>query len=60
MIEVLIRPKFEADVEPDAVERIVRTALRAEAVSLDASLSVVITDDDKIRALNGQFHRDIA
>ena len=55
MIEVLIRPGFEADVEAGTVERIVHTVLGAEAVSLNASLSVVITGDDEIRALNSQF-----
>jgi probable rRNA maturation factor len=57
MIQVLIRPRFEADVDADEVERAVQAALKAESVSKDASLSVVITDDVEIRTLNRQFRQ---
>lgn len=55
MIQVLIRPQFEAVIVAEWVETIVRAALAQENVSPEADLSVVITDDDEIRLLNAQF-----
>lgn len=58
MIQVLIRPRFEELVDLASVERAAHAALHMESVPSDASLSVVITDDDEIQSLNRQF-RDI-
>ena len=55
MIQVLIRPRFEALVDPEQVERVARVALQMESAPLHVSLSVVITDDDEIQSLNRQF-----
>jgi probable rRNA maturation factor len=55
MVDVLIRPKFQAKVDVPRIRHTVEDVLRREAASLDASLSVVITDDAEIKALNHQF-----
>lgn len=55
MIQVLIRPPFEAAVSAGWVEYVVGAVLNYEQVAQEADLSVVITDDDEIRALNAQF-----
>jgi probable rRNA maturation factor len=55
MIQVLIRPPFEDELSAQDVERIGQAVLDAEAVSPGVSLSIVVTDDDEIRALNQQF-----
>jgi probable rRNA maturation factor len=55
VIQVLIRPKFEALVDSTHVEQVAHTALHMESVPSDASLTVVITDDDEIQSLNRQF-----
>ena len=52
MIQVLIRPRFEALVAPEEIERVAHTVLQMESAPLHASLSVVITDDDEIQSLN--------
>ena len=57
MIEVLIRPGYEAQVDPQEIERVVQTVLHLEAAA-NVSLSVVITGDDEMRSLNRQF-RDV-
>ena len=55
MVDVLIRPKFEQDVKAEDVHHIALAVLQAEAASLEATLSIVITDDAEIRSLNRQF-----
>ncbi len=55
MIQVLIRPPFETVVSIEWVEQTVHAVLAAEHVSIEADLSVVITGDDEIQALNAQF-----
>ncbi|MBN1934628.1 MAG: rRNA maturation RNase YbeY [Anaerolineae bacterium] len=55
MIQVLIRPQFEATIAAEWVETIARVVLARENISLEADLSVVITDDDEIHTLNAQF-----
>jgi probable rRNA maturation factor len=55
VIEVLIRHEFEACVDRAEIECVVQHVLRIEAAPSDASLSVVITDDDEVRSLNRQF-----
>ena len=58
MLQILVRPPFEAQVTPDQVERAVRAALQMESAPQDAALSVVIAGDDEIQALNRQY-RDV-
>jgi probable rRNA maturation factor len=58
MVDVLIRPKFEPNVDADEVNRIALAVLQAESASPDAALSIVITDDAEIQSLNRQF-RDV-
>jgi probable rRNA maturation factor len=55
MIQVLIRPSFEDEIDPARVERVACAVLEIESVSSDAMLSVVITDDGEIQSLNRQF-----
>jgi probable rRNA maturation factor len=54
-IQVLIRPGFERAVSAECVRQIVHGVLEIEAAPTDVSLSVVVTDDDEIRALNQQY-----
>ena len=60
MIQVLIRPGFESNVDPEQIRRIACTTLLAESSypeteEQEAVLSVVITDDAEIQTLNRQF-----
>jgi probable rRNA maturation factor len=55
VIQVLIRPRFEALVDPEQVEQVAHVALQMESAPPQVSLSVVITDDDEIQSLNRQF-----
>ena len=55
MVDLLIRPEFEDKVDVASARRAAEAALRVEAAPLEASLSVVITGDAEIQALNRQF-----
>lgn len=55
MIQVLIRPQIEGQVQAEFVERVVRVVLEREAVSAEADVSIVLTDDAEIQSLNAQF-----
>ena len=55
MIQVLIHPKFQAQVKAEFVERVARVVLEQEFPSVEADVSVVITDDAKVQSLNLQF-----
>jgi probable rRNA maturation factor len=55
MIQVLIRPSFESQVDAESVRQAARETLEMEGVIEEASLSVVITDDAEIQSLNRQF-----
>lgn len=55
MIALRIPPKFKPDLETKAIKRVVQAVLDQESASAAASLTIVITGDDKIRALNRQF-----
>lgn len=55
MIQVLIRPQIEGQVESGFVEQVVRAVLENEAVSAEADVSIVLTDDAEIQLLNAQF-----
>lgn len=55
MIQVLIRPQVEPGVAVRSIRQVASTVLEAEAVAPEASLSVVIADDDEIQSLNRQF-----
>jgi probable rRNA maturation factor len=55
MVDVLIRPRFQDRVDAACVRDTAQAVLRMEAANLEASLSVVITDDAEIQALNRQF-----
>ena len=55
MSPVLIDPAFEKEVDAIWVERVIAKTLAMEGASDDALLSVVITDDERIHALNRQF-----
>jgi probable rRNA maturation factor len=55
MVDVLIRPRFERKVDAEGIRRAAQAALRHQGAPSGASLSVVVVDDDEIRALNRQF-----
>ena len=55
MIEILIRPDVIFDGDPSEIEAVVRAVFAAESVPEEADLSVVVTTDQEIRALNRQF-----
>ena len=55
MVDVLIRPKFERDVDAEDVRRVACAALEAESASAEAELCIVITDDAEIEDLNRRF-----
>jgi len=55
MIQVLIRPQTEPSMAARGIRQIASAVLEAEEVAPEASLSIVITDDDEIRSLNRQF-----
>jgi len=57
-IDVLVRPRFERVVDVDRVRWVVRCALDAENVAAESALTVVITDDAEVQALNRQY-RDV-
>ena len=55
MVDVLIRPRFDREVDAESVRRVALAALHHQAAAPQASLCVVITDDAEIQALNLQF-----
>lgn len=55
MVDVLIRSRFRDNVNAALVRHAAQAVLRMEGANLEASLSVVITDDAEIQVLNRQF-----
>lgn len=55
MIEVLIRPSLGFDGDPAEIEAVARAVLIAESVPEGVDLSVVVTTDKEIHALNQQY-----
>jgi probable rRNA maturation factor len=55
MVDVLIRPQFESDVDAETVRDAAQAALCHCAATDSASLSVVVTGDAEIQALNRQY-----
>ena len=55
MVDVLIRPRFEPEIAEEAVRAAAQAALCHQAAPSEASLSVVIVNDDEIQALNRQY-----
>jgi probable rRNA maturation factor len=55
MVDVLIRPEFERGLDVKEVRRVTLAVLQAESAPPEAALSIVITDDAEIQALNRQF-----
>jgi probable rRNA maturation factor len=55
MIQVLIRPQFQAEVQAEFVEQVARIVLEQEFPLAEADLSVVIADDAEVQSLNLQF-----
>ena len=52
MVDVLIRPRFEAEVTAASIRRAALAALRHQAAPPQSSLCIVVTDDAEIQALN--------
>jgi probable rRNA maturation factor len=55
VVRVLVQTAVEARIDREQVERTARLVLELEHVVPEASLTVVITDDDEIQSLNRQF-----
>jgi probable rRNA maturation factor len=55
MIRVVVRSGLGRQVDAGFVKRTARAVLEKEALGVDASLSVVVTGDAEIQALNRQF-----
>ena len=55
MIQILIRPQFEAMVDANHIKRVARVVLERESVPPSASLSLIITDDAESQSLNSRF-----
>jgi probable rRNA maturation factor len=55
MVDVLIRPHFDQEVDAEGIRRAAQAALRQQGAPIGASLCVVITDDAEMQALNRQY-----
>lgn len=55
MVDVLIRPGLQDEVDAKEIEQAAQTALDYQSTDLQASLCVVVTDDAEIQALNRQY-----
>jgi probable rRNA maturation factor len=55
VVRVLVQTTTQAAVDTEELERTARLVLELEHVATEASLTVVITDDKEIQALNRQF-----
>jgi probable rRNA maturation factor len=55
MVDVLIRPDLEGEIDSEDIARSATAALRRQAAAPQASLSVVVTDDAEIQTLNRQY-----
>ena len=54
-ITVAVEPPFVASVDAGALSRAARAALMAEGVAGTVALSILVTDDDAVRALNWRY-----
>ena len=57
-IQILLRSIVSNEVDEEELRRTAQCTLELQQVPKDASLTIVITDDDEIQALNRQF-RDV-
>lgn len=55
-VEIRVHPKFSSRVQRARLTRIAGRALRAGAPRANAALTIYVTHDAEIRALNRQFH----
>jgi len=55
-VEILVHSKFSARVNRARLTRVARRALRAERAPAGAGLTIYVTTDAEIRALNRKFH----
>jgi probable rRNA maturation factor len=55
LIEILLRPTLHPEVDTGELRRAVQLSLQMEQTPEGVSLTVVITDDEEIRALNRRF-----
>ncbi|MBE0410705.1 MAG: rRNA maturation RNase YbeY [Anaerolineales bacterium] len=56
MININVKRKLKPLIDSDLLKESARTTLEHQRVSLDASLTLVISDDDHLRNLNKQFN----
>ena len=54
-VDIQIDPRYEAEVDPALIERAVEAVLTAETIAGPAELSVLVTDDAQVRALNRDY-----
>jgi probable rRNA maturation factor len=55
MVQVLIRPQFRGQVSAGLFRQAASIVLEVESAPADVSLTVVVTGDREIQALNGQY-----
>ncbi len=55
-IELFVASPFSSRVHKEELRKIARRALREEKVSSRQSVTIVITDNGRIRSLNREFH----
>jgi probable rRNA maturation factor len=55
MVDVLIRPQFEPEVDEHPIRRAAQATLHHQGVREDAALCVAIVDDVEMQALNLQY-----
>jgi len=55
MIYLTIDEQYLAMIEPDLFERAAQATFQHQEISLDTSLSIVVTDDPQLHQLNQQF-----
>lgn len=54
-LDLDVEPEYEADVDPDLLEDVLRRALRANGEMGAFAVSLVVTDDAEVQALNQQY-----
>lgn len=55
MIYITVDEPYQALIEPDLFERAAQATFQHEGMSIDTSLSIVVTDDEQLHQLNQRF-----
>jgi probable rRNA maturation factor len=55
MIYITVDEQYQTLIEPDLFERAAQATFHHEGISIDTSLSIVVTDDEQLHQLNQRF-----